>query len=47
MEKPLDIYEKTKAEKDQEIRGERQKLINYLDRLRKSADKKRGVGKDG
>jgi len=46
LEKPLDIFEKTKAEKEQEIRAERQKLINWLNKLKKSADKQ-GVGKNG
>ena len=47
LDKPLDIFEKTKAEKEQEKRAERQKLINYLNRLKLSADMKQGVGKDG
>ena len=47
LEKPLEIFEKTEAEKQQEIRQERQKLINYLTMLKKSADKKQGVDKDG
>ena len=46
IDKPLDVYEKTKAEKEQEVRNERQKLINWLDKLRMSA-KKQGVDKDG
>ena len=45
IEKPLDIYEKTKAEKEQEFRVERQKLINWLNKLKLSADK--GVGSNG
>ena len=40
IDKPLDIFEKTQAEKDQEIRAERQKLIEYLNRWKKSADSK-------
>ena len=47
MEKPLDIFEKTEAEKQAEIRAERQKLINFLNGLKKSADKKQGVDKHG
>lgn len=47
IEKPLDLFEKTKAEKNQEIRNERQRLINYLDKLRRSADTKQGVDKYG
>lgn len=47
IEKPLDLFEKTKAEKNQEIRNERQRLINYLDKLRRPADTKQGVDKYG
>ena len=42
FEKPLDIFEKTDAEKKQEVRDERAKLINFLNGL-----KKQGVGKNG
>ena len=47
LDKPLDIFEKTEAEKEREKRVERQKLINWLDRLKKSADAKQGVDKHG
>ena len=47
LKQPLDIFEKTEAEKQQEIRKERQKLVDFLNRLKKSADLKKGVGKDG
>ena len=47
LEKPLDIYEKTKAEKEQEVRNERQKLINWLNQWKHSADAKQGVDKNG
>ena len=47
LEKPLEIFEKTEAEKKQEVRTERQKLINWLNRLKKSADMKQGVDSDG
>ena len=47
LEKPLDIFEKTEAEKEQEVREERQKLINFLSKLKQSADMKQGVDKDG
>jgi len=47
LDKPLDIFEKTQAEKEREKRVERQKLINWLDRLKKSADAKQGVDKHG
>ena len=46
LEKPLDIYEKTDAEKAQEIRNERQKLINWISKL-KATGKKQGVDEDG
>lgn len=47
LEKPLDIFEKTKAEKEREARVERQKLINWLNKLKLSSDKKQGVDKNG
>ena len=47
LEKPLEIFEKSKAEKEQEARKERQKLINWLNNLKKSADRKQGVDHDG
>lgn len=47
LEKPLEIFEKTEAEKEQEIRDERAKLINWLNGLKKSADKKQGVDRNG
>ena len=47
LEKPLDIFEKTEAEKQRELRNERQKLINWLNKLKLSADMKQGVGNDG
>jgi len=47
MDKPLDIFEKTEAEKQAEIREERQRLINFLNGLKKSTDMKQGVGKNG
>lgn len=34
MEKPMDLFEKTEAEKAAEIREERQKLIDGLNRLK-------------
>lgn len=33
LEKPLDIFPKSKAEKEAEIREERKKLIDWLSRL--------------
>ena len=47
LEKPLDIFEKTEAEKEREVMNERQKLINFLDKLKQSADRKQGVDKNG
>ena len=47
LEKPLDIFPKTQAEKDQEIREERQRLIDWLSQLKKSAVDKQGVDKHG
>ena len=47
LEKPLDIFEKTEAEKEREVRAERQKLINWLNKLKKSADTKQGVDSNG
>ena len=37
---PLDIFPKTKAEKDAEIRQKKYKLIRYLSSLKMPADKK-------
>ena len=45
IKKPLEIYEKTEFEKEQEVRMERQKLVNWLNRLRLST--KTGVDKHG
>ena len=47
LEKPIDIFEKTEAEKQQEVREERTKLINWLNGLKKSTDRKQGVGQNG
>ena len=47
LDKPLDIFPKTQAEKEQEIRAERQKLINWLNQMRQSADLRQGVDEDG
>ncbi len=43
LEKPLDIFEKTEAEKQHEIRKERQKLIDWLNHLKQFSNKKQGV----
>lgn len=48
IEKPFDIFEKTEAEKQLEIRDERQKLIDFLEGMRKrSAGRKQGVDEHG
>ena len=47
LEKPLDIFEKTEAEKEHDKRVERQKLINWLNKFKQSADRKQGVDKHG
>ena len=49
LKEPLDIYPKTKIEKEAEIKEERQKLIRYLTALKISADRKQqqGVDQDG
>ena len=40
LEKPLDIFPKTEAEEQNEIRAERRKLINMLNGMRKAFNKK-------
>lgn len=50
LEKPLDIFPKTEAEKQNEIREEKKKLIAWLNGLKNSAkkkDKNTGSGQDG
>lgn len=47
LAKPLDIYEKTEAEKEQEIRRKRQEWIDWLNQFKKTADNKQGVTDDG
>ena len=49
LEKPLDIFPKTEAEKQAELREERRKLITWLNGWKKSAAKKKntGSGSDG
>ena len=51
IEKPLDIFEKTEAEKNAEIRKERRKAIESLSRFaslfKKSADNRQGVDQNG
>lgn len=51
LDKPLDIFEKTQAEKNDEIRNERKKAIEALNKFKRifkqSADTKQGVDKDG
>lgn len=50
LEKPLDIFPKTEAEKQAEIREERRKLITWLNGMKKAAKKKKkntGSDSDG
>ena len=48
FDKPLDIFEKTDAEIEEEKRSKRLKLIEYLQRWKAEADqKKTGVGRNG
>lgn len=50
MKQPLDIFQKTKAEKDAEIVAERKKLIEFLTAMKKNADEKKpgqGVSQNG
>ena len=48
LEKPLDIFPKTEYEKQAEIREERRKLIEWLNRMKRSAKKKdTGSGQNG
>lgn len=48
LDKPLDIFEKTEAEKEQERRKQRLRMIEWLERFRRSAMKKsKGVDQDG
>ena len=44
LEKPMDLFPKTEAEKQAEIREERQKLINTLNGLKKAFSKKKKAG---
>jgi hypothetical protein len=47
MDKPMDLFPKTEAEKQTEIREERRKLIQFLSGWKKSADrKKKNTGSD-
>ena len=48
LKKPLDLFPKTEAEKQMEIREEKRKLINWLNGFKASAKKKNtGSGSDG
>ena len=47
LEKPLEIFPKTESEKKQEVREERQKLINWLNQWKQSADRQQGVDEHG
>ena len=41
MEKPMDLFPKTEAEKAEEIRNERRKLIQFLSGWKKAVDRKK------
>ena len=45
IEKPLDLFPKSEFEKEQEVRTERLKLVNWLNKLKLST--RAGVDKDG
>ena len=50
LKQPLDIFPKTKAEKEAEIEAERKKLIEYLSAFKANSDarnQKQGVGQNG
>ena len=48
LDKPLDIFPKTEAEKKNEIREEKRKLINWLNGIKRAAVKKNtGSESDG
>ena len=49
LKKPLDIFPKTEAEKQAEIREGRRKLIEWLNNVKKASIKKKntGSGQDG
>ena len=46
FEKPLDIFPKTKAEKQAEIREERRKLVNWLSKLKAVFNNKKNTGSE-
>ena len=41
LEKPLELFPKTEAEKQAEIREEKRKLIEWLNMMKKASDRKR------
>ena len=48
LDKPMDIFPKTEAEKQAEVREEKRKLINWLNGMKRLADKKNtGSGQNG
>ena len=46
LKKPMELFPKTKAEKADEAREARKKLIDYLNRMKKSFGKKQKMGVD-
>lgn len=48
LDKPMDLFPKTEAEQKVEVREERQKLISWLNGMKRSAEKKNtGSGQNG
>ena len=46
LKQPMDIFPKTEAEKNAEIREERRKLINWLNAMKRAASKKKNTGSE-
>lgn len=46
LKQPLELFPKTKAEKAEEIRSTKRKLIDYLNKMKKSFGKKNKTGAD-
>ena len=46
LEKPLDLFPKTKAEKEAEIRAERKKVVEWLVRMQKAFNQRKNMGSE-
>ena len=46
LQKPLELFPKTKAEKAEEVRTARRKLIEYLNKMKRSFGEKNKMGAD-